>query len=724
MAHRRRVEFIVRATASTLAIALLQSPSPALAEDQAPNPGAGSAKGAASDTAVQEVVVTAQLRAQSLMQVPQAVQAVQGAVLERNGISDLKEAVSLVPGASMPAEISAGTETYQIRGVAAGQTIGDSTVGFYLDNFAFSIPGLPFAPSAGLYDVQRLEVLRGPSGTLYGQGSLGGTVKVLTNDPDPSQFSGSYLVSGSGTSGGGPNASADAMINVPLFDGTVAIRGVIGFDRLGGYVYIPHLNLKNANDSNNYNGRLKIFFTPNDKLKVLLSYFHDYVEQGFTNRMDSYNPPAANDTGLGNSPLEYSVYNGDIHYDLGFADFLSSTGYLYEHTGLLALGSQPAFGNYNITENSNAKSLQEELRLTSKSVGFFNWVVGGFYRDASYFNAQNFTVSIPSFTSLSNDTTYSKSWAVYGEGSLNLFGGKLVPTVGGRYFSDDRRLAENSENIVYGNPNVIQGPFIESDSGHNSAFSPRFNLAYHPSPDLTIYAEVAKGFRSGAIQGQAAVAALALLDVKAQTALGPDTLWNYEGGAKWRLFDRRLQLEVAGYYFDWSQAQLQYSPAGLSSIITAGDVDGRGVDLTANYVTPLHGLTLQVAGNLNSTTLTNVPAAVSAPLPWLGGGNQIPGAPRASGSVVVDYRHSLPNGWSWLFNGRYYYRGHQRDIVTGAQSAALDDGYIRIGVDTGPATIFLFCDNVSDDRGPASVDSGRYVIPYPRTVGVSVQGHF
>jgi outer membrane receptor protein involved in Fe transport len=724
MAHEPHVKSVVCASASALALALAFLATKSSAEDQTPRATGPAAPRSDGAVGVQEIVVTAQLRAQSLLDVPQAVQAVEGRVLERAEIMDLKQAVNLIPSASMPAEISAGTETYQIRGVAAGQVIGDSTVGFYLDNFAFSIPGVPFAPSTGLYDLQRLEVVRGPSGTLYGQGSLGGTIKVLTNDPDPTQFSGSYLVSGSGTSGGGPNASADAMVNVPLLDGKVALRGVIGFERQGGYVYIPHLNLKNANDSNNYSGHVKLLLQPTDKLKILLTYFHDDVEQGFTNRMDSYNPPIANDTGLGNSPLEYSLYIGDLHYDLGFADFMSSTGYLYQRTGLVAIGSQPAFGSYDITEKGIVKSLQEEVRLTSKSSGIFNWVVGGFYRDASAFNNQSFTISIPAFTSLNKNTTYSKSWAVYGEGSLNLFGGKLIPTVGGRYFSDDRRLAENSENIVHGSPNVVEGPFIESERGANSAFSPRFNLAYHPTPDVTIYAEVAKGFRSGAIQGQAAVAALALLNVKAQTALGPDTLWNYEGGAKWRLFDRRLQLEVSGYYFDWSKAQLQYSPAGLSSIITAGDVEGRGLDLTTTWVTPIRGLTLQLAGNVNATTLTNVPLAVSAPLPWLSDGAQIPGAPRASGTIVADYSHPLPNGWSLLFNGRYAYRGKQRDIVTGAQSASLDDGYVRIGVDTGPALVFLFCDNVSDDRGPASVDSGRYVVPYPRTIGVSVQGHF
>src|SRR5690554_4767786 len=122
------------------------------------------------------IVVTAQLREQNILDVPQAVQAIGATELKNSGVESLADVISMIPSATTGSTISAGSNTFQIRGVAAAETDGDSTVGFYLDNFAFSLPGRPYAPSVDFYDLERVEVLRGPSGTLYGLGSLGGTI--------------------------------------------------------------------------------------------------------------------------------------------------------------------------------------------------------------------------------------------------------------------------------------------------------------------------------------------------------------------------------------------------------------------------------------------------------------------------------------------------------------------------------------------------------------------
>ncbi|MDB5483859.1 MAG: fyuA [Caulobacteraceae bacterium] len=710
---------VLREAAAPIALgwAILAAPCGAAAADAV-------GKSSGDSTQLSEVVVTVERREETLMNVPQAVQAISGAELERLGYTDLIDTIRMIPGASIPATISAGTEVYQIRGVAAGQAIGDSTVGFYLDEFAFSIPGLPFAPSANVYDLQRVEVVRGPSGTLYGQGSLGGTIKVLTNPPKLDVWEGSLSFSGSSTSDGAPNGSADGMLNIPVVPGKLALRGVLSFDHLGGYVDLPHLGVKDANDKTEIFGRAKLLFVPTDRLRITLGYWRDDVQQGVTNRMDQFDPPTANDTGPGKSPLSYSLYTGDIDYDLGFADLLSATGYLDESFSLVAVGSQPAFGNYNITTGNFVKSLSEEVRLTSKSAGPFNWVAGAFYRDSEIRATSAFTVTIPGLTATSDNLTTSHSWAIYGEASLKLFGGHLIPTVGGRYFSDDRALQENSGLLLFGPPPQNLGPFLETISGRNSAFSPHFNLAYHPNGQGMFYVEVSKGFRSGAIQGNTPVLALKALGIQASTSLGPDTLWNYEIGTKWRLFDNRLQVELAAYTFNWGAAQLQYSPAGLSSIIAAGDVNGRGLDLTTILKTPIEGLTLQASGNINRTDLQHVPAAVSGPLPWLGDGKPLPGTPNKSAMVMADYRLPVGNGFHIALNGTYSYRDKQRDIVTGADSASLNLIGLRAGGGNERFEAFVFVENLTDDRGPSSVDSGRYEIPYPRQVGVSLQTHF
>jgi iron complex outermembrane receptor protein len=148
------------------------------------------------------------------------------------------------------------------------------------------------------------------------------------------------------------------------------------------------------------------------------------------------------------------------------------------------------------------------------------------------------------------------------------------------------------------------------------------------------------------------------------------------------------------------------------------------VDLTTIWKTPIDGLTLQASGNINSTELRHVPAVVSGPLPWLANGKQLPGTPRSSAMLMANYYRPVGNGYHIALNGTYSFRDKQRDIVTGADSASLHLIGLRAGGGTERCEAFLFVENLTDDRGPSSVDSGRYEIPYPRQVGVQIQAHF
>jgi outer membrane receptor protein involved in Fe transport len=695
--------------------------------EPAANAASGADTAGSASSTVQEVVVTAQLREQALIAVPQPVQALKGEELTRQGIVNLSQVINLIPGASQTGAYAPGTEVYQIRGVAPGYASGDATVGFYLDNFAFSVPGNPEGPAANIYDLQRVEVIRGPSGTLYGQGSLGGTIKVLTNDPVLGKYEGSYLLSGSATAdGGGPNATTAGMVNIPAGD-KVAIRGVFEYNHLGGFVYYPNNNDQiNGNSSNEYFGHVKLLAQPTDKLQLVLSFVHDYSNQDHGNQIDGIDPPIAFDFGAGNYRTEYSLYTGDIHYDLGFANFLSSTGYLFMRQNIFTQGETPQTGRYLVASNTRIKSLQQEVRLTSEAGSFVNWTVGGFYRDADLPSVSEVRIVTPPIDVLGNNTSSSRAWAIYGEASLNLLGGALVPTIGGRYYSDDRRLNENSETIIGGTPPTVLGPFVDTVKATDHSFSPHFNLAYHPSKDSTVYVEVAKGFRSGALQAHSVVAALEVLGVQASPSLGPDTLWNYEIGGKWQTPDHRLQLDLALYYYDWSHAQLQFEPNGaITAIIEVGDIHGRGVDISATYKPPLDGLTLEFTGNFNNTTLHNVPAVVTSSVPFLVDGEQAPGAPKTNLSAVADYRYPLNNGWALLANGRYLFRSRQRDAGYGMYSGDLSEGFLRVGLDTGKhLQFYIYADNISNDKGPIALNYSRSIMPYPRTIGVSLQGAF
>lgn len=324
------------------------------------------------------IIVTAQRRDQVLADVPQAVQAIGGEILQDMGVEQLQDVIALVPSATVGSTISVGSNTFQIRGVAASETDGDATVGFYLDNFAFSMPGRPYAPATDFYDLDRVEVLRGPSGTLYGLGSLGGTIKVLTNDPDLYDAELSTRIMANVTSGGEPGGGADAMFNVPISDGKLALRGVVSYKTIGGFADNIATGKEDANDANSFSARVKLRAEPTERLMIQLAAWHNRSNQDFSNRITSTEPPILNQTfGIANS--RYTLLTGDVSYDLDFATLLSTTGYIENTVVVNNGGFIPGIGNFASFWPLETKNINQDLRLASNGNGPLSWIVGFFY---------------------------------------------------------------------------------------------------------------------------------------------------------------------------------------------------------------------------------------------------------------------------------------------------------------------------------------------------------
>lgn len=688
--------------------------------------GAASQEEAAS---LGEVVVTAQRREQAINEVPQPVQAVSGEELQAMGVGTLEDSIRLIPSATSGAAIGAGSTTFQIRGVAASETDGDATVGYYIDNFAFSMPGRPYAPVVDFYDMQRVEVLRGPSGTLYGLGSLGGTIKVLTNDPNLTEIEGSIRGTLSDTSGGETNYSGDAMFNVPIVDGKVALRGVVSYKEIGGYADIVPTGEKNGNDAESFTGRLKLLARPNEDLTIRASVWRQKSEQDFSNRITFIDPPRLDQT-FGEANSEFTLYSADIEYDLGFATLSSTTGYIKNTVISNNGGFIPLpIGNFISLWPLVAKNFNEDLRLTSNGDGPIRYIVGVFYQDGSTKGGQS--VKLPDFAipgnvgiETNNDNKLStKSWAVYGEVTYGALDGKLDLTVGGRYFEERRKFDQNSSLVL--NELGITIPTIGTNKSKSNTFNPRFNVAYHVTDDGLVYVEAAKGFRSGAITSQALIdAANAAIGTNFSASSKPDTLWNYAAGLKWELAGGAVNVDLAAYYFDWKDAQLELSPALQTIIAPAGDVKGKGIDAAIAW-RPLEGLTFQVSGNINKTELKRVPTALSTSLPWMANGRQLPGSAKNTFAISASYDAPLgSSGYELRTNAMLTHRGKQQSIFNGAYAPSLDLLSARIGIGMGAWTATLFGENLTDELGPISVPGGQNVIPFPRTVGVSLEYKF
>ena len=676
---------------------------------------------------LEELVVTATRREQNLADVSQAVQALLGDELLDMGVTNLEEAIQLIPSAMYNSTIGAGSTTFSIRGVAAGETDGDATVGYYLDNFAFSMPGRPYAPVADFYDMERLEVLRGPSGTLYGLGSLGGTIKVLTKNPNLDETEASGRLTGSTTKGGEENWSGDLMVNVPVVPGKVALRGVISYEELGGYADIIPSNEKNGNPSETFNARIKLLMQPTDKLSVQLTYWRNDSDQDFSNRITFFDPPSVDQT-FGEILSDYSLYIADIEYDLGFATLQSTTGYIENDVISNNGGFIPGIGNFSSLWPLETENFNEDLRLTSNGDGPFSYIVGFYYQDGETAGGQDVLLPDFGFNGVNRDNKLSsEAWAVYGEGSFSAVDDRVVVTVGGRFYEEKRRFDEDSVlellTPITGLPDPVVIPTVATDRAKENTFNPRFNIAFYPNDNGMIYVEAAKGFRSGAITSSAIINAVnAVRGTEFENSSPPDTLWNYTVGLKWSLGDGVLDVDIAGYHYDWDDAQLVFSPALQSSVVPVGDVEGKGIDVAAVWATPVDGLSVQATANFNDVDLDNVDPLVTAAFPYLADDNRLPGTAKRTVAVRTIYERALGvNGLSLRANALWTYRSEMQSLFDGRIAPSIHRVNAQIGVGNDRWEVAVYGTNLSDEVGPLARPGGQEVIPFPRTFGLSLE---
>ncbi len=673
----------------------------------------------AQSTGIETVVVTAQKRSEDIAKVPLTVQAISGDALQREGIRDIKSALALVPGAAISGETSQGTQVYQLRGIATGDVNGDATVASYIDDFAFSIPGLPFAAPADLFDLQRVEVLQGPQGTLYGSNSLGGVIKVVTNEPDLQNFDVRAAASGATVADHGFDYSTDLMVNIPLITDELSVRGVLSVKHLTGDATVPALGIQNGNNDTTFTGRVKVLWTPNDKFSFEGSFWRFDDQQDFTNRVDHVYPVEIADIGVGNSPTSFTLYTGKATYDFGWATVTSTSGYIDRHNSLRALGQQ-VDTTFDAFIPQRSTSFVQEVRFASDGDGPLHWIGGFFYQYGTVFTDTFFKL-----TSLFTDGTSlqkSSQYAGFGEISYDLWGGMVKPLIGIRYSAVTQTLGQDSTTTIQNPPPAPPTVLTSTDTvrGRNYHVNPRFNVSVFPNDDGMLFVNVAQGFRPGALQTGAEVASLqAITGVVTTEQLKTDSLWSYEIGGKWSFFDHDLNTSLSLYKIDWAQAQFQTGISGISGIINLGNVHGYGLDAQINYRTPIPGLDLQIAGGWNSTKIYDINPQITTALPFLKNGAQVPPVPEGNLSLVLNYMHPLNyHGLTLISDASWQFRARQTDLSTGRESAVINVFNAEVGVEKDRYQAMFFVDNISNTQGPLIWEEGRMLVPRPRTIGI------
>lgn len=666
---------------SLLALATAMA-APAVAQDAA-----------ADEDSSEDIVVTAQKREQQLLDVPLAIQAISGEELEASGTRELNDLIESIPGASSVSRTAPGFETIQIRGIASGTT-GDATVGYYVDDVPFSVPNLQLAPPARLFDLQRVEVLRGPQGTLYGQGAMGGTIRMVTASPDLDDILGRFQIEGSLMAGGDSGYAVDGVFNMPLARDVAAIRVSGGYERVGGFADSTTLGRENINDSTSWNIRGKLRLAPTDNMSVEIGAWRVENSLDFRNTMDSVDPPLINTLDVNRSnyiDTSLTLLSAVVSMEFDGVDVLSSSAFIDHRLDFNS--SFLAGGILGNDSRFDTTSLTQELRFASNGDGPFNWVFGGYYSSGKIESDICLNLFLPCSVPFSiniNSTGRIKTdaWAIFGELSYALFDDRLVATVGGRYFEDNRNTFGRDRNTA-----------VSTSAGDTfTTFNPRFNLSYKLTDDLLVYGNVAKGFRSGAFQTAAqAAAASAALGIPVGTAVNPDTVWSYEAGLKGRLFDGLLTVDSAVYTIDWTNIQLQSTINGVATLSNGGNARSRGIDIGLS-LRPAQGLTLSAVANFNDTEFTSVLPAIVALNPRAAPGTRIPGVPSNSYNLSASY------GWRFGESGPrgsvaigYVHMGSQFDS-TGLESDQLDEWNARIGIEGDNWRATIFGDNLTNER--------------------------
>jgi outer membrane receptor protein involved in Fe transport len=675
------------------------------------------------------IVVTAQKREQALLDVPLAIQAISGTELEESGIGELNDLIESIPGASSVSRTAPGFETIQIRGIASGTT-GDATVGYYVDDVPFSVPNLQLAPPSRLFDLQRVEILRGPQGTLYGQGAMGGTIRMITAAPDYNDVLGRAQFEMSGTSGGSPSTAVDGVVNAPIVPGTVALRVSGGYELVGGFVDVTKpvggvntVIKKNANETRSWNIRGKLGIKASENVNIELGAWRVVNDLDYRNTIDSVSPDIYADT---TGPIDRPNYirttltllSGVINADLGAARLTSSTSYIDSLLDFDAsFLTSPLFGSGFVRNDSMFKTtaFTQEVRLASAGEGPFNWLVGGYYSDGKIASDICLGVILPCALPFpaggninSEGTLKTKAFAVFGELSYALFDDRLVATAGGRYFEDKRSTSGLDLYTSLATP---------ATSDTFSTFNPRFNLSYKISDDFLFYGNVAKGFRSGAFQtpAQAATASTAL-GITIPTAIDPDKVWSYEIGAKGKIFGGVVTIDSAIYQIDWSNIQLQSTILGVATLSNGGNARSKGIDLGL-IIKPAKGLAFQAVGNFNSTEFTSVLPAIVALNPRAAPGTRIPTVPKSSLLLSANY------GWNFasldaagFVNGSYTFRNSQLDS-TGLESDKLNEFNLRTGISKDNWKFQIFGENLTNKRVALTTGSLGIQPNFPRKIG-------
>ena len=650
---------------------------------------------------LQTVVVTAQKRLANVQDVPFSVAAMTEGSIRNSGAENLVDLARNVAGLTI-ADLGPGQSQMAIRGISSGQVIRDQPgvkeqVGVYLDESAISVA--LFTPDLELFDLERIEVLRGPQGTLFGAGSEAGTVRYITRLPELKRFDvltdGSVEMASQGSVGG----SFRAAINVPVGD-TMAVRLAAFEHHLPGFIDAIQPDGRkrhDVNDGDRAGFRLSLLWRPIEALSITPRLVYQNLGTNGFPRVDLYNILANPNTTtqpkvtIGDRQQYTQVDEGlsddfrladlTVGYDFGTATLTSITSYTNRHvlvtrdaTSLTGSVTFDVFGEVPqvrigspLLDHTRLNVISEELRVSSNKGQALDWLLGGFYQHVGRrygqalptpgYDALNASAGFPLGPNPAglvdnpffSDLSYRlKQYAAFGEATYHITDQWGV-TAGLRYykFSEDRVLNFNG---VFANATPPGGVPGSTDS---NGVSPRVILSYRPSEDLQLSAQAARGFRLGGINDPINIPLCSPQDILIfgnQQNWRDEKNWNYEVDAKTRWLENRVTFNVAAFYDDIKDLQATTTAGTCSSRIVFNVPTARSVGFEAELFARPNanwdfGLSATwVDAKLTSSVISTLPDGTTTVVGGLADGNRLPTAPRFQGIGSIGYTLPLGSG--------------------------------------------------------------------------------
>jgi iron complex outermembrane receptor protein len=693
------------------------------------------------------IVVTAQKREQDITDVPVSISVVGGEQLQVQGAASLTDYAAFVPGMQAVSG-RPGQTRITLRGVAPLSSA--PTVGIYLDDApvgsssiynrggGFSLDMLP-------YDIERVEVLKGPQGTLYGASSIGGLLKYVTVAPNTNEFSVRGGVEGFSIKGGdGLGWAAQTRVNAPIVEDQLALTASFAWRSSPGWVdSVNNPALTDQNSAEQRSGRVALLWTPTPELSVNLSGMWQSIEsEGNATYAASL---AGNRLGNGRSnnnflPESYTFsleyYAATVDYDFGAASLTSVSTYSKTRSvqgedatqifgtlfPLLTGGTVPA-GLSPFTIDLGLEKFTQEVRLASPGGGTFEWLIGGFYthEDSSNFQiARAYTmagapiVGLDPLATVSLPATY-KEYAAFANATLR-FGEQFAVTGGVRWARNEQTFRQISGGVLV--PTANQ-PGTSEEDVFTFSVSPQFNI----TEDAMIYARVASGYRPGGPN---------VVFPGIPPSVSSDKLTNYEVGVKANV-GGLVTIDVAGFYMDWTDIQVVRSVGGINGTFNGGQATSKGIEGSI-ALRPVRGLTLTAIGSYTDATL-------SEDVPEIDGldGDLLPAVPKFQGSFQADYQFDLGGMATGTLGGAVRHASSRLSRVESDPLTARAKPYTAVDLNASVTfdqhwTLRAYARNLLNDEGEMgrgfATNGLNQPIHYsitplqPRTIGVALDLSF